>query len=123
MKKNSLDTIVEKPRLTFGFTISGNEIWRSKEPLTEVPVQEGHRTVWQSSVGSKNSDQLIMEVLQMNPGTEVQVSFNNGKNVCFALHLNGRSDNEIKLPEELFYTDFCIWWREGYNCIDLIQVM
>ena len=86
-------------------------------------MQEGRRTVWRISNGSKTSDQLIMEVLRMNPGMELQVSFNDGKNVCFALHLNGRSVNEIKLPEELLYTDFCIWCKEGYNRIGLLQVM
>ena len=123
MKKNSLDTIAEKPGLTFGFTISGNEIWRSRKPLTEVPVQEGRRTVWQFSHASKTSDELIMEILRMNPGMELQVSFNNGKNVCFALHLNGQSVNEIKLTEEFVYTDFCICYKEGYNRIGLLQVM
>ena len=119
MKTNTaLDTVAGKPCLTLSFSMAGNEVWSSKERLTGVPVRKGYRPVWENIVGENSSDQLIMQVLQMNPGTELQLFSNTGVVPIFALHLNGKKAEELKLPEGVFYSNdgiWCKWEQHGVN--------
>lgn len=119
MKKNALDTIAEKPCLTLSFSIAENEVWSSKKSLTEWAVREGCRPVWENVVGENSSDQLILQVLRMNPGTELQLLSNNGVFPFFALRLNGKKPKELKLPEGVFYAESCIWCKWEQHDVNL----
>lgn len=106
-----LDVLAEKPQLTLGYSMSGNQVWSSRKLLCAWPMKEIHRTVYDELNGEDSTDDLIIKVLQMNPGTELQLLYNNGAFPYFALRLNGKNPKELKLPEGVFYTNDGIWYK------------
>ena len=113
-----LDVLAEKPQLTLGYSMSGNQVWSSRKLLCAWPMKEIYRTVHYNVNREDSTDDLIIKVLQMNPGTELQLLSNNGAFPYFALRLNGKNPKELKLPEKVSYGDGGIWYkweREGVN--------
>ena len=107
--KSLIDKLAQNPELALSMDKFGSETWTRKEPLTQYPVPDGKRRTWARVIDKFSSDDLIIQILKKNPGTELQLFAKNGMFPYIALHINGYKIEELKVPEGVFYFDDYIY--------------
>ena len=124
-KQTAIETVAQKPTFVLSYDRFGSETWSTKVRLTHHPVLKDHRTVWPNVQGDFSSDDLIQQILKMNPGTELQLWQSNGIMPYFALYLNNYQVLNLKLPSGVYCTDGYIWanWEQHSMKICLLEIL
>ena len=121
-KKNALDTLAEKPTFVLSYDMFGSETWSTKERRSDWLMPQFDRLAWElaweSVQGEFSSDDLILRILKMNPGVELQLLNSNRVKPYFVMYLNGHNVLKLKLPEGVFCSNGYIYTKwEKYGII------
>ena len=100
--KEAVDRLAGDPSLALSFAPDGKALWHKKEPITEAPIQE-QRTICIDKHSGYSTDELLISVLKLNPGKELQLLSYHGTFPYLALKVFGAKD--IKVPEGMFVSD------------------
>jgi len=115
----ALEQIARDTALTLSFDCEGREVWSTRRPLAKAPISEGMRTILKFDEGGMSSDDLIIQILKFNPGTEIQICERNGKFPYLILHTNGREVEEFILPKGVSISKVAIWYRWEEECTEI----
>ena len=99
--KKAVDKLVGDPTLSLCFQLDGKASWYHRARIAEAPMQEGRSICTEKHTGN-TSDDCIINVLKLNPGTELQLLSHTGIFPYLALKVSG---DKLTIPKELFVCD------------------
>jgi len=106
----ALDKLVRNPRMTLSFDRWGKEVWSTKPPLESVSISH-QRAVWENVVDGVTTDDVILQILKRNSGTEAQLYNFKGTFPYIAIHANGRKNEEMVLPNGVSIHEDALWLK------------
>ena len=116
-----MDRLVVNPDQTLAFDRNGNEVWRKREKLAERLSLDVEREIIRNKYGM-DSDELLVWVLRLNPGLEIQLRNCCGQFPYVVMYANGYED--IIVPEGVYTSDgaLCCSRNINYQQIKLAEI-
>ena len=109
--KQAMEQLASDPTLSLSIAVNGKPLWRHKVAKSQAPILEQRNTCIDKHSGY-SSDDLLINVLKMNPGIELQLMSYRGTFPYMALLVHGA--NKLTVPEGMFVTEGKLCCTEKY---------